>query len=326
MIERQGAADATCPRPLYCGVAILAAEAYQRARDFLEGGRELERALAAHAFDDGPAWRALDALAAFQNPDGGFGHGLEPDLVSGASSAVATAMGLRRLAEIDAAPTHAVVENAIDWTQRSLDPQERTWRIAPPEVESAPHAPWWDQDGLEERFGHFVLNPKADLLAQLYALGATDDGWLDGLADDVVREVANRVAAGAPLEMHELIGTVALVDAPHLPVMARRQLYDLLAPLVDSGVERDVSAWGGYALRPLTLVRRPGSAFSAVLAELVDAELDYLVEEQAADGGWWPNWTWDRDRHVWEQQRVAWAAVLTLEALQRLEAFGRLER
>ncbi len=307
-------------------MAHLEPDAYQRARDFLERGRLLERAAAAYAFDDGPAWQVLDALSAFQNPDGGFGHGLEPDLVSGASSAVATAVALRRLVEIDAAPTHPVVERAVAWTQRTIDPHERIWRIVPPEVEGAPHAPWWDQDGLEERFRHFVLNPKADLLAQLYALGAIDDGWLDGLADDVVREVANRVAAGESLEMHELIGTVALVDAPHLPVMARRHLYDLLAPLLDAAVERDAEAWGDYTLRPLAVVRRPGSAFASVLAELVEAELDFLVAEQADDGGWWPTWSWDRDEHVWEQQRAMWAAVLTLDALQRLEAFGRLER
>ncbi len=323
--ERQEASDVLPRWHLYCGVTNLGSDAYQRARAFLDQGRALERAAVAHALDDGPAWQVLDALAAFQNPDGGFGHGLEPDLLSGASSAVATAMALRRLAQADAAPTHAVVEGAVAWAQRTIDPHERTWRIVPPDVEAAPHAPWWDQDGLEERFKSFVLNPKADLIAQLYALGTSDDGWLDGLTDDVVREVANRVAAGVPLEMHELIGTVALVDAPHVPVLARRHLYDLLTPLLDAAVERDAEAWSSYVLRPLAVVPRPGSAFASHLAELVDAELDYLVAEQADDGAWWPSWSWERDEGVWEQQRVAWAGVLTLNALLRLHAFGRLD-
>jgi len=306
-------------------VANLDHDAYLRARGFLDRGRALERAALAHALDGGPAWQVLDALVAFQNPDGGFGHGLEPDLLSGASSAVATSVALRRLAEIDAAPTHAVVEAAVAWTRRTIDPHARTWRIVPPETEEAPHAPWWDQDGLEERFADFVLNPKAELTGRLYALAAGDDGWLDRLAEDVVREVDNRVAAGQALEMHELMATVTLVDAPHVPVLVRRHLYDLLVPLLDATVERDPAAWCTYVLRPLAVAPRPGCAFASHLAELVEAELDYLIAEQADDGAWWPTWSWGRDERTWEQQRATWAGVLSLDALTRLHAYGRID-
>ena len=306
-------------------MANLDHDAYLRARSFLSRGRPLERAALAHALDGGPAWQVLDALAAFQNPDGGFGHGLEPDLLSGASSALATSVALRRLAEIDAAPTHTVVESALAWTRRTIDPHARTWRIVPPEGEEAPHAPWWDQDGLEERFADFVLNPKAELTAQLYALAASDDGWLDRLAEDVVREVDTRVATGVALDMHELIATVSLVDAPHVPVQVRRHLYDLLVPLLDASVERDPEAWCTYVLRPLTVAPRPGCAFASHLAELIETELDYLLAEQADDGAWWPTWSWGRDERIWEQQRVVWAGVLTLQALTRLHAFGRID-
>jgi hypothetical protein len=324
--SRQGSSDARRRRHLYCPVAHLDQHAYERARAFLDQGRALERAVLAFHFEDGPAWQVVDALATFQNPDGGFGHGLEPDLLAGASSAVATASALRRLAEVGAAPTNAVVDAAVAWSRRTIDPHARTWRIVPPEVDAAPHAPWWDQDGLEERFAGFVLNPKADLTAQLYALAASEDGWLDRLSEDVAREVDNRVASGLPLEMHELLGVVALVDAPHLPVPVRRHLYELLLPLVETSVGRDADAWGSYGVRPLAVAPRPGCAFAGHLSELIEAELAYLVAEQAADGAWWPTWSWDRDESIWEQQRIVWAGILTLDAVTRLDAYGRLSR
>jgi hypothetical protein len=42
--------------------------------------RLLDRHRYALQFADGPAEPVLAALAGYQNPDGGFGHGLEPDL------------------------------------------------------------------------------------------------------------------------------------------------------------------------------------------------------------------------------------------------------
>lgn len=305
---------------------LLQPDAYARARAFLDAGRPLEAAAFAHALEGGPAWQVLDALAVFQNPDGGFGHGLEPDLLCGSSSALATSVALRRLAALDVPANHAVVEGALGWARRAIDPHARTWRIVPTDAGSAPHAPWWDAEGLEERFNAFTLNPKAEMLAQLYTLGAGEDGWLDRLADDVVREIENRLAARLPLDMHELIACVSLVDAPHVPVQVRRRLHELLAPLVDAGVERDPEAWRSYELRPLAVAPRPGCAFAGQLAEVVELELEYLLHEQADDGGWWPTWTWGRDEDVWLRQQRVWAGVLTLEALVHLDRYGRVER
>jgi hypothetical protein len=59
---------------------------------------------------------------------------------------------------------------------------------------------------------------------------------------------------------------------------------------------------------------------------VVHAELDFLIAEQAPDGAWWPTWSWDRDDATWERQRETWASVLTLDALTRLHAYGRLDR
>lgn len=321
-------ADATPARRslLYCGVALLAPVAYQRARTFLEGGRPLEHAVFAYAFEQGPAWRVLDALATFQNPDGGFGHGLEPDHLGAGSSALATTQALRLLVRVAAPASHALVRDVVAWSQRSLDPNARVWPIVATDDEHAPHAPWWDADGLSERFNGFTLNPKAELLAGLYALGAGDDGALDRLAEDVVRELEHRVAAGREVDMHEIQASVALADAPHVPVPLRHRLVELLEPIVLNAVGRDREAWRSYGMRPLTVAPRPGSAFAAALADLVQAELDYLIEEQSPDGAWYPTWAWGRDDDTWTRQRRVWAGVLSVNALTALHAHGRLGR
>jgi hypothetical protein len=305
----------------------LTRDRFQLARAFMvERARPLERRAFAHAFDGAPAWPVLDAVARFQNPDGGFGHGLEPDALTGASGALATGVALRYLADVDAGPDHPLVRGAVGYLELTLDPATRAWRIVPEATSDAPHAPWWAREGLEERFGGFALNPRADILAQLYALGpAADEGWLDTLAEDVVRTAEVRASTG--LGMHDLIGVVRLLDAPHLSPALRRRLLDLAVPLAEAGVGRTPEAWAEYGLKPVALAPRPDAALAGVLAEPLHAQLDHLIATQADDGAWWPQWSWgdDADPAAWASSRTAWAGMLTLDALRQLRAFGRIE-
>lgn len=304
----------------------LTPSGFERAAAFMAtAARPIERAAFEHAFRGAPAWPVVDALRAYQNPDGGFGHGLEPDAVTAASGALATSVALRRLVEVGVTGDHPVVTDAVTYLRAALDPVQRVWRIVPVETGEAPHAPWWDDDGLSERFGGFRINPKADLLAQLYALRCDGEGWLDALAEDVVRDLAALAVVGSAPSMHDLIAAAALLDAPDLPVVVRHRLHEVLLPSVETAVVTDPAQWSEYVLRPTAIAPRPASAFAAPFADAIEAELDFLVGEQADDGGWWPTWDWGRDEEVWTQQRVAWAGVRTLDALRTLHAFERID-
>src|SRR5579862_9419749 len=94
----------------------LTSERFQAARAFVTGqGRPLDRALLQLALGEGGPDAVLEALAPFQNDDGGFGHGLEPDLPTPASSAIATSVGLRGLVRAAAPAGHPMVRAAIRW-------------------------------------------------------------------------------------------------------------------------------------------------------------------------------------------------------------------
>src|SRR6201995_3041257 len=57
--------------------------------------RVLDRRRFARLFEDGPAAPVRDAVAAYRNDDGGFGHALEPDCRAPGSQPAAAAMALR---------------------------------------------------------------------------------------------------------------------------------------------------------------------------------------------------------------------------------------
>src|SRR4051794_30472278 len=72
------------------------------ARFLAERGRVLDRRRFDRAFAGGPAEAVRDAVAAYRNADGGFGHGLEPDCRAPGSQPATTALALRTLDEADA--------------------------------------------------------------------------------------------------------------------------------------------------------------------------------------------------------------------------------
>ena len=104
----------------------LPQSAFNRARQFLlTQARPLEKALFSLEFEDGTAAAVLSELARFQNPDGGFGRALEPDVRTPCSSALCTEIGLRILLELHTPPDHPMVGAAVKYVIDSLDPQTR---------------------------------------------------------------------------------------------------------------------------------------------------------------------------------------------------------
>jgi hypothetical protein len=91
-------------------------------------------------------------------------------------------------------------------------------------------------------------------------------------------------------------------------------------------VARDPAAWAAYGLQPLTVVTSPNSPFAAMLANEIEANLDYQIEQQQADGSWGPNWSWaDSFPEAWAQAEQEWRGVFTVKTLKTLQNFGRLE-
>src|SRR5437660_468869 len=77
-------------------------------------GRVLDRRRLERLFLGGEAGPVRDAVAAYRNPDGGFGHGLEPDGRTPASQPFAGEIALRTLDEVDGWDG-GLVRGAVDW-------------------------------------------------------------------------------------------------------------------------------------------------------------------------------------------------------------------
>ena len=302
----------------------LTQAAFQRAVSFVkEQGRDLDRALFAYHFEDGAAEEVLNALAAYQNDDGGFGHGLEPDLRTPASSVIATTVAFQNFRSMGVPADHPMVRQGIAYLLETYDESRMVWPIIPPEVEDAPHAPWWDYASSDAGFGGFLVNPRVEIVGYLHdysaavppeplkTLTAAVIEHLDSLPDE--------------MEMHDIFCLVSLAGTTSLPNSYRDRIWSKLAKAAEHGVAREPEQLTGYVLKPLNLVSSPDSPLAAGLADEVAMNLDFEIEQQGEDGAWSPNFSWgDQHPEAWEIAKREWQARITLKNLRVLRDFGRI--
>ncbi|TXT60874.1 MAG: hypothetical protein BAJALOKI2v1_70026 [Promethearchaeota archaeon] len=105
-------------------------------------GRLIERVLYSHFFEDEDSSQCIKALKAYQNKDGGFGNGIEPDLLCPHSSAIGAETALYYIDLLGDFPKERR-ESLEKWVLNSVNAQGF---IPHPfeEVFEYPHQKWWE--------------------------------------------------------------------------------------------------------------------------------------------------------------------------------------
>ena len=303
----------------------LAAEKRARAQAFIDThARPLERAVYAFHFAGGSAEEVLRELGAFQNDDGGFGHGLEPDLQTPQSSVLATTVALQTVRAVNAPAGHPLVRRALSYLVAAHDDEHGYWPIIPADVDDAPHAPWWQSGAAApEHAARYVFNPGAEVVGYLWTYGR--QMALDTRQQLLAQVLAALAARGGEVEMHELLCLLRLLETPELPDDVRLHLLALLRPVVARTVVTDPAGWRGYGLQPLDVATTPASPFAAAMGDALDLNLLFRMAQQDDEGAWRPAWSWgDSYVDAWPAARQAWSGVLTVNTLRTLAAFDRL--
>lgn len=304
---------------------LLNQDRRQAAKNFIfTHGRPLEKALYRYHFEQGSPADVLTALAAFQNSDGGFGHALEPDFRIPDSSALATSIALDILRELHTPTDHPLVKGAITYLLNTYDREQGVWRIIPPTGDKAPHAPWWNQDRLETTFDFFRANPKAELVGYLWTYTALVP--TDLKEQSLASVLAHFDTLPETIPVDALLCYLRLYTTENLPPSAYEHLKARLPRMIAASVETNPEKWGGYCLKPLWVVSSPKAPFADVIADALQRNLDYEIEQQCADGSWKPNWSWlGQFPDEWPNAEREWRGSLTLRTLRALKNFGRIE-
>jgi hypothetical protein len=281
---------------------------FDAAAAFIAGhARVLDRRRFGRLFCGGAGGPVRDAVAAYRNDDGGFGHALEPDCRAPGSQPAAAEMALRVLDEADEWDDTLVL-GACDWLG-SVAPAAGGAAFVEPTLAGWPHAPWWVPAD-----GHPASLIATGMIAGTLHSRGVSHPWLDRATEVMWSRIGALTEPGG----YEMFGVLRFLQ--YVPDRDRAlTAFGQVGPLLIDGklVALDPEA-AGERHGVLDFAAEPDSLARALFDDAtVQAHLDHLAHAQLDDGGWmfnWPAWSPAAERD--------WRGFLTVDALRVLRANG----
>ncbi len=255
--------------------------------------RPVDLALWQCLFEDGSAEAVADALLAYQNADGGFGHALEADLWSPFSTPMGACAALNYLSLSGRRDlTHPAYQGLLRYLRSGAGREGDQWLFCLPENDAYPHAPWYifsEQTNRQESLG-VTATLSAFLIARLPAS--------DPLSQRARAEAPALLAClhgDAPLGELGLSGLMNLLSAcveQHVAQVDAAELSSELDRRYLSTIRAGLGHWDQYVHRPSIVVRSPASPLYPALSREVEEELDFLLRTRESGGVWPVYWSW----------------------------------
>ena len=249
-----------------------------------EHGRPVDAAWLAAILGEGSRDGLIQALAAYQNQDGGFGRALEPDIASPLSQPFAARLALHVILSADLPTTNPVIRALESWLVTTQD-EDGCWRL-PSGLSDHQLAPWF------AGWTFPSLNPAlclAGAMRQL-ALGTA-------MTHERMTHLFARLASVEEAESGEFYSV--LPYAEYVPWVPELRDGPYLEALVNGIIRRVTS--GGYDDAG-HFFEHVGPASGPVATRLpvsvIRDQLRLLARAQASDGSWptpyaphWKSWS-----------------------------------
>jgi hypothetical protein len=277
-----------------------------RAERYLQlHGRLIDRLRFEALFRDGSRERVLDVLRCYQNPDGGFGHALEPDLRGAGSQPEPVEVAFWILDEL-AAFDSPMVPAACDYLA-GVTAADGGVPFVLPSVRDTLRAPWWQTD--DDPPGNLI--PTASIAGLLHKHGITHP-WLATATDFCWSRIA-AVQETSPYEARAIVTFLNLVTERDRAEAEFARLREAILATValDPDTPGEVHFPLDFAPEPLRL--------PLFAQDVLDAHLDAFMDPRFGDDKWGLNWL------IWTPVvEHEWGGYLAVQRLKTLRAYGRL--
>lgn len=307
-------------------------ETYRQVRTWvLRNARHLEAVLWKCLFEHGEKMEVVEALQAFQNEDGGFGHGLEADNWNPDSSPIQLHQALVVLDMIQFYDmAHPIYQGIWKYLTSEKDLLEYGWRFTIASNDKYPHAPWWNYNEEENKKEYFGIT--AYFVAFIIKYGDRKSALhqkavklLENLLDCILTKDIPFGDMGIKCFMY----LVQVMEECGIEKCDMRQFKRVLSEKVTASIEYNTEKWSIYCTRPSKYIRSPLSIFYEDNKEIVEKELRYLLEllESVPEGDTWPiTWSWFDNMEQYENSfrisEIWWKGFVAIENIQFLRNFN----
>ena len=258
----------------------------------------------------------IKELIKYQNKDGGFGHGLEPDYLNPDSTPIATWQATMYLKDLDIKGDELVVQDILRYLESGIDFNGRMWLNTVPSNDIYPHAIWW-----ADKEDNYSWNPTI-ALAGFYAVYGIKHSDFYHTVELIIKEGIKWFMnqKSDDLEVHVLSCFNELYDylfnGNINGIIDLNQFKNKLIKDVYYHVEKDISKWGiNYCFKPSNFFNKKTSIHYYGLKKVVEDEIKYLNVYFKNYHNIPVTWHWQTEYKEFEQAKKYWEAITMINAI-----------
>jgi len=251
----------------------------------------------------------IEALLDYQNQDGGFGKGLEPDQLSPLSSPIQSWYAMVIIKQMNSDKLDVILPSLLDYLKRSFNQKTQKWDLYQQSNMMYPHAPWWTYQENDDSY-----NPTAAILGFILRFSKKDHllyqnihHWLESATNQMKDPIE-------PMDMHELRCFVELVDDLFIsdyPFSRKEELKELVIKRLDVIIERNPEKWFiTYCAKPSFFVLQKDSFVIQHYHDLLMKEMDLTCKKRDLEGLWEPTFSWGN-----QEVDNTWKAIIAVDML-----------
>jgi len=302
--------------------------------------RQIELTLWQYEFENGSKEAVLDALAFYQNEDGGFGNTLEADSWNPNSTPYTTmhaATMLNNIGFTDA--QHPVVKGILRFfdNDRTEYFGEDGWAWTIATNDEYPRAPWWNFVTTSHDNTIVGFGLTAEIIG--FILTTAEQGSsVYKKAENLVKKI---VELSGDSEMHgedggslNALGVTTLAETLQkldlLDKLNATSLPENAKIMVAKTIETDSSKWAEYGSFPHFIIETPDNMHYQDYQVAIEKELDYLIETRPEKSVWGISWTWFDNMAQYASNFAVsenwWKSYHAIWKMRFLRNFDRLEK
>lgn len=294
----------------------LSKDSYLKARDFiLINARMIERRLFQFHFENDSPEGVFHAVYAYRNPDGGFGHGMEPDTASPESQPLFSIMALETLDEVGYLTKKIILNDFMPYFESITTVKGGIpWMFRPKSA-----YPCEEHFKTVKEWG--ALSTTAPLLGILEKY-KIDIPWMTK-AEQFVWSEFERIKDKHVFCYLCVSRWLTFLKHTKSQDKAKKTIKNLKNWILADGVickDKSDDGWGLYG-KPHSLNYNPSSEsipYSLFSKETIESDLKELINRQKNDG------RWDTWYGISQGTKLEWAGIQTLWALKTLKNYDKI--
>lgn len=286
----------------------------------VKNARSIDLAKWNYLFYGGEKEVILDELLKYQNEDGGFGNGLEADILLPLSAAIPSAEAIFTVYDFSLDCSGKWFEKLLKYFENTIQDTPSFWQKVPKDIEEYPRAPWWNYKPDIK----FSPNPCGIIASALILYGNEEQ---KEIGYTVATKCFEFLLSEEPCSDHDSYNIMKLIEilrSINSPLVSEDVLSKMKIRIKEN-VCYDESKWTEYYPQPLDFANEPNSLWYLYVNDGIDKNFEYWLSKINSEGVWMPNFSWGIASDDSRQTTENWKGYIAVKRAKIFKQYGLVQ-